>query len=324
MVAVKRWVQIVGVVALGVLVAACARGSGRGSAGSTDGSGRAAPDAVEAASKIRHVIVIMQENRSFDSYFGTYPGADGIPASAGHFSVCVPDPAHGHCVPPYHDAADRNGGGPHSASNATADVAGGRMDGFVGQAEQGPRGCGGTNAPECSPHTPPDVLGYHDAREIPNYWTYAHQFVLQDHMFEPNASWSLPQHLFLVSEWSARCRTLDPMSCANALESPAMPMDFGARRPPNYAWTDITYLLHRAGVSWRYYVQRGVEPDCRNDAADCPPVRQDARTPGIWNPLPNFETVRQDHQLANVSDVSATRSSARRARRHAPTREPVG
>ena len=36
---------------------------------------------------IRHVVVIMQENRSFDSYFGTYPGADGIPQG-----TCVPDP----------------------------------------------------------------------------------------------------------------------------------------------------------------------------------------------------------------------------------------
>ena len=33
--------------------------------------------------KIRHVIVIMQENRSFDSYFGTFPGADGIPMKDG-------------------------------------------------------------------------------------------------------------------------------------------------------------------------------------------------------------------------------------------------
>jgi phospholipase C len=43
--------------------------------------------------KIRHVVVIMQENRSFDSYFGTYPGADGIPMKAGVPAVCVPDPA---------------------------------------------------------------------------------------------------------------------------------------------------------------------------------------------------------------------------------------
>ena len=92
-------------------------------------------------------------------------------------------------------------------------------------------------------------MGYHDAREIPNYWAYARNFVLQDHMFEPNASWSLPAHLFMVSEWSARCTTRgDPMSCVNALQNPALPPDFGApgrqRTPPDYAWTDLTYLLH--------------------------------------------------------------------------------
>jgi phospholipase C len=43
----------------------------------------ASPPAKPAATaagigKIRHVVVIMQENRSFDSFFGTYPGADGI------------------------------------------------------------------------------------------------------------------------------------------------------------------------------------------------------------------------------------------------------
>ena len=43
--------------------------------------------------KIQHVVVIMQENRSFDTYFGTFPGADGIPAN-----VCVPDPATNQCV----------------------------------------------------------------------------------------------------------------------------------------------------------------------------------------------------------------------------------
>ena len=43
--------------------------------------------------KIKHVIVIMQENRSFDSYFGTFPGADGIPMRNGKPTVCVPDPA---------------------------------------------------------------------------------------------------------------------------------------------------------------------------------------------------------------------------------------
>ena len=42
----------------------------------------------------------------------------------------------------------------------------------------------------------PDMMGYHTAADIPNYWAYAQNFVLQDHMFEPNASWSLPAHLY--------------------------------------------------------------------------------------------------------------------------------
>src|SRR5512142_3219471 len=44
-----------------------------------------------AQSKIKHIIIIMQENRSFDEYFGTYPGADGIPMQNGVPTVCLPD-----------------------------------------------------------------------------------------------------------------------------------------------------------------------------------------------------------------------------------------
>ena len=80
-------------------------------------------------------------------------------------------------------------------------------------------------------------MGWHDAREIPNYCAYARAYVLQDHMFEPNASWSLPEHLFLVSEWSAKCTVAhDPASCQSALENPDPPPDFeatpGSPRPP--------------------------------------------------------------------------------------------
>ena len=46
-------------------------------------------------------------------------------------------------------------------------------------------------------------MGYHTAREIPNYWKYARNFVLQDHLFEPTLGWSEPAHMFLVSAWSA-------------------------------------------------------------------------------------------------------------------------
>src|SRR5450759_785290 len=66
--------------------------------------------------KIKHIIVIMQENRSFDTYFGTYPGADGIPMQNGVPTVCVMDPKINTCVKPYHDPKDVNAGGPHAAA----------------------------------------------------------------------------------------------------------------------------------------------------------------------------------------------------------------
>jgi phospholipase C len=152
--------------------------------------------------KIKHIVVVMQENRSFDSYFGTFPGADGFPTRRGKIDVCVPDPTQRHCARPFHDRRDVNGGGPHGHHNAVKDIDGGRMDGFVDQAEQAQKagGCSDPNAPDCATSVSQrDVMGYHDGREIPNYWAYAKNFVLQDHMFEPDSSWSLPAHLFTVS-----------------------------------------------------------------------------------------------------------------------------
>jgi phospholipase C len=270
--------------------------------------------------KIRHVVIIMQENRSFDSYFGTYPGADGIPAG-----VCAPDPLNGGCVTPFHDASDLNYGGPHGTGNAAADIDGGRMDGFVAQAEQG-LGCSTTD-PDCSPCTEQqasaspgqqrqcvDVMGYHDARDIPNYWTYAENYVLQDHMFEPNASWSLPAALYKVSEWSAWCASpYNPDSCRGAAQWPNPDWVQGTVADINgpsdgtlhYAWTDMTWLLHRQNVGWGYYVLQGAEPDCENDSSvSCPPIEQASTTPGIWNPLPSFTDVTQDQQLANIQPLS--------------------
>src|SRR5213595_380700 len=89
------------------------------------GTQRTAAKAPVGIHKIKHVIVIMQENRSFDHYFGTYPGADGFPRTAdGDFAVCVPDPAKGGCQKPFHDTHDLNAGGPHGDDAATADIGG--------------------------------------------------------------------------------------------------------------------------------------------------------------------------------------------------------
>ena len=273
------------------------------------------------------------------------------------------------------------------------------MNGFVRTAVLDTnRGCALAvpTPPVCLPSGPADVMGYHDAREIPNYWAYAKNFALDDHMFEPVASWSLPAHLYLVSGWSARCTSARPNSCVNdpsqvmaplpvaflaclkshglsprdlrrrALLSPARRKELDAciaalnpaqrqrvlglavaggggegQTLTRYSWTDLTYLLHAHQVSWAYYVQSGVQPDCNDNpdqsAAGCAPVSQGASTPSIWNPLPSFTDVKADGQQGNVRNLSAfyqdaaVRQPARRlvdsafpGEQRSPASQPVG
>ena len=277
--------------------------------------------ALRGIHKIRHVVIIMQENRSFDSYFGTYPGADGIPGLAGHRGQvpCVPDPENGQCVKPYHDRTLVNVGGPHTNDAFVGDLDNGRMDGFIKERQT----CVNPVDPiSCEPTQKDDVMGYHTDREIPNYWKYAKHFVLQDHMFEPVDTWSLPAHLTMVSGWSAICTAADnPFSCRSSLYPvsvntvPALPTDLGPHHnPPHYAWTDLTWLLHRSHVSWAYYIQPGPEPDCASGGTFCQYDPQDPRTPGIWNPLPSFTDVKQDGQLGDVKPTKTLFSALRQGR----------
>jgi phospholipase C len=196
------------------------------------------------------------------------------------------------------------------------------MNGFVSEQTRARAGCEQLFNPACGRGVSaglPDVMGYHDGAEIPNYWAYAGNFVLDDHMFQSDASWSLPSHLYMVSAWSAHCAVPgDPMSCTNNDQRPGLPPDFqraiGITSPttPDYAWTDLTYLLHKARVSWAYYVFKGSEPDCQNGAAmSCAPVAQGPRTPGIWNPLPYFDTVQQDGQLGNIESLQSFFAAAK-------------
>lgn len=261
--------------------------------------GGTAPQGPQGIQKIKHIVIVMQENRSFDSYFGTFAEANGLPRDpAGNFTVCVPDPQTSGCVKPYHDARDLNFNAPHAAAAAAADIAGGQMNGFIAEAESVHTACTNILDPNCTGAARNDVMGYHDAREIPNYWRYASDFVLQDRMFEPNSSWSLPEHLFMVSGWSALCATHDPMSCTDALDRPLTPSSTAF-----YPWTDLTYLMYRNNVSWKYYVEDGLQPDCADGDLPCAPPNQSPQTPGIWNPLPYFDTVRADNQLGNIQGL---------------------
>jgi phospholipase C len=267
------------------------------------------PALEDAIEHIQHVIFVVQENRSFDHYFGTYPGADGIPMNNDVPTVCVPDRVLNECVKPYHSTNPVNLGGPHTQRHSVADVDGGKMDGFVETAiashvrcAEAPKRFSAACATFLGPQKQPDVMGWHDAREIPNYWAYAEHFGLQDHMFAPSDSWTLPSHLYLVSAWSASCTNpKDPMTCSSDLQlKEAMKVQRGGQQAI-YGWTDITYLLAEAGVSWAYYVG---DETCFLDPCTMP---KGSRTTRPWqNPLPGFVTVRQDHQLSNIQGHDPT------------------
>jgi phospholipase C len=273
--------------------------------------------------KIKHVIVIMQENRSFDQYFGTYPGADGIPLRNGVPTVCAPDPVLKKCVPPYETHVDGGVEGPHDYKAAVTDIDSGKMDGFI-RANQNAVSifrCTDVTNPRCGfEHGFANgVMSHFGNTDLPNYWSYARNFVLQDRMFSSVASWSLPASLYKVSAWSASCTGHDPSSCRNNIVDPSATFpaadvtDPFHPHPgsPIFAWTDLTYLLHRQRVSWRYYVVSGTEPDCTNPATiSCPAVGQSAAEPSIWNPLPYFDTVHHDHELGNIESVDRFYQSA--------------
>jgi len=137
---------------------------------------------------IQHVVVIVQENHSFDHYFGIYPGASGLPPG-----VALPAKPNGTAsVKPF----PLNSGVPpgdicHSWGCAHAEFDGGKMDSFV--------------------YTAASVMtmGYFDYHQIPYYWDYASQYVLMDNYFSSVAGPSLPNHLYLVAGQSGGIVTND-------------------------------------------------------------------------------------------------------------------
>lgn len=230
--------------------------------------------AASGLNKIQHFVFIMQENRSFDSYFGTYPGANGIPAG-----VSFIDPVSGTKIAPYHDTNDVNLGGPHGWINAQADIDSGKMDGFLTQAYKGLNANGTPFVPsKKAGHNPQDVMGYHDYHEIPNYWNYAREYVLQDAMFESVASYSLPAHLYMLAAQSGGYT------------------GYKQTKPTTYNFPEITELLTSGKIDWKYYVTSGTLPDTENDqvVGSQSEEVQDPDKYTLWNPLPAFPTVQND------------------------------
>ena len=279
--------------------------------------------------KIQHVVVIMQENRSFDTYFGTFPGADGIPMRAAARRLRARPARRGAASRRSTTARDVQRRRPARArATPSRDIDGGQMDGFVAQRRARATAAASTtrNDPLRARRAEPDVMGYHDAREIPNYWAYASNFVLQDHMFEPNASWSLPAHLFMVSEWSARCRSDDPgelhQRARSAAGRPPAATAAAIRtaRRPIYAWTDLTYLLHKRPRELGLLRRAGhASPTARRrrrSAPAGPQSAQDARASGTRCPTSHRaqdDQLRQHPALARLLRRRARRARCRRS-----------
>jgi phospholipase C len=224
--------------------------------------------------KIKHFVFIMQENRSFDSYFGTYPGANGIPAG-----ISFIDPNDHTTIVPYHDTNDINLGGPHGWINAQADINSGLMNGFLNQAYKGTNADGTPFVPGTAPgKNPKDVMGYHDYHEIPNYWNYAHLYVLQDAMFESVASYSLPAHLYMLAAQSGGYT------------------GYKQTQPTTYNFPEITELLTSGQIDWKYYVTSGTLPDTEDDQVVGSQSQEQADPDKytLWNPLPAFPKVQND------------------------------
>jgi phospholipase C len=115
---------------------------------------------------IKHVVVIVQENHTFDNYFGTFPGANGISHAPStvhpfHISTAISDMC-------------------HSTVCGHADYNNGKMDGFL-QTEG------------------KQTFGYYDATDIPYYWDLARNYTLFDNYFTSAMGPSLPNHLYLVA-----------------------------------------------------------------------------------------------------------------------------
>ena len=178
------------------------------------------------------------------------------------------------------------------------------MDGFLWMEREGRKvTCKGEGTdkdfdPGCSPAADsgkePDVMGYRDARDIPNYWRYAEEFVLQDRFFAPVRTESVPNNTARLNGWSATCDSNDPASCKSDLH--IQKVSPKGAESELFSQTDITYLLHKNNVSWRYYVEKEL---------------QRSNTPLERNPMPNFTTVKQNGQLGNIQDMESFHAAAK-------------
>jgi len=179
--------------------------------------------AVPPRTPIKHVVTILQENHTYDNYFGKYPRGDGLPAH-----VCVPvhprRPAAG-CIKPFHIGSNNvvSSDLDHSRVTFARQLNGGRMNGFVHAIDL--RGEDGRL-----------TLGHYNQRDLPYYWNLARNYVLFDRFFSSARTGSFMNHVYWVSGRGGPKLDTIPRN--------------GFRNLPT-----IFDRLEKAGISWKFYVQ---------------------------------------------------------------------
>lgn len=185
-----------------------------------------------AADRIDHVVVIIEQDHTFDSYFGAYPGVDGF-AEAERFPRRA-DGSGERAEPVLYEEEPvrRTEPGGQLLTNATGPAvvayASGRMDGFL-------------VAQDLHGYDPELSLAHHNRETAPGIWGAADRFVLFDRYFSSVMGGSLPNALALLTGDDHGFRLATKGALAR-LRGASFPTVFDR--------------LRNAGVPWRFYAGR--------------------------------------------------------------------
>jgi phospholipase C len=151
-------------------------GGGDEGPGADGGGGSGGGGFVPGQTPIKHVVIVVKENHTFDNYFGSFPGAEGTTQCTTSMGTIA--------CPHAPDKTPRDLCHEHSC--ALADWNGGKMDGWDKTTGTSVNG---------------DNLAYAQYQEadIPNYWAYAKAFTLGDHFFANVLGPSFPGHTFVLA-----------------------------------------------------------------------------------------------------------------------------
>ena len=205
--------------------------------------------------RVRHVFVVYQENRSFDEYFGTFPGVDGLyTAAARAHGFRQWDPLGRQWVTPFPVLAPDTGDPGHSRPALIGKANHGRMDAFIAVEEK---------AHATHPAVAHDLglltMGYEDCRTIPYLWMYAHRFTLFDHFFQGMYGPSTPGNIDLIAaqtgetQWARQPQ--EAFRSANGRGEPVIndtepafgPYERGTPKTTQYDQTYATLMLTLLG-----------------------------------------------------------------------------